>query len=111
MVLRGLALTLMLLLILEPVLRIISTTAHPPVLTVLVDESKSMGITDKSGDRSATVQTLLRSAALKHLSERSTVKYIAFSTSPRAIPPESLADLSFTGDGTDIAAALACCCN
>jgi hypothetical protein len=106
MVLRGLAIALMLLLILEPVLRIISTASHPPVLTVLVDESKSMGMTDKSGDRSATVLSLLRSHELRRIGEHATVQYVAFSTSPRTIPAESLAGISFTGDGTDIAEAL-----
>ena len=106
MVLRGLALLLLLLLFLEPILRIISTTVHRPVLSVLVDDSKSMGITDKSGDRAAQTRALLRSTALARIGERADVRTIAFSTGTVAVPADSLAALSFVGDGTDIAAAM-----
>lgn len=106
MTLRGLALLLLLLLFLEPLLRIISTTVHRPVLSVLVDNSKSMGITDKSGDRAARTREVLRSAALARIAERADVRYLAFSTNATIVPADSLASLSFSGDGTDIASAL-----
>lgn len=106
MTLRGLALLLLLLLFLEPLLRIISTTVHRPVLSVLVDDSKSMGITDKSGDRAAQAREVLRSAALARIAERADVRYLAFSTNATIVPADSLASLSFSGDGTDIASAL-----
>ena len=106
MVLRGLALLLLLLLFLEPILRIISTTVHRPVLSVLVDDSKSMGIADKSGDRAAQARAVLQSPPLAHIAERADVRYLAFSTGSVVVPADSLASLSFSGDGTDIATAV-----
>jgi hypothetical protein len=106
MVLRGIALLLLLLLLLEPVLHIISTTVHPPVLTVLVDDSKSMGITDMSGDRSAQVRAVLASPSLARVAGLADVEYVAFNTGTLHVPADSLQALSFNGDGTDIATAL-----
>ncbi|CAG1769147.1 hypothetical protein BAC2_00086 [uncultured bacterium] len=106
MVLRGLALLLLLLLFLEPILRIISTTVHRPVLSVLVDDSKSMGITDKSGNRASQARAILQSPPLARIAERADVRYVAFSTGALIVPPDSLDSLSFNGDGTDLASAM-----
>lgn len=106
MALRGLALLLLLLLFLEPILRIISTTVHRPVLTVLVDDSKSMAITDKSGDRASQVKELLRSERFQRIGDRADVQYILFSTDPHHVRTDPAGALTFAGDGTDIAGAI-----
>lgn len=104
--LRGTALALLILLLLEPILRITTTTDHPPVLTLAVDESRSMGITDRTGDRAEAVRALLRSPALERIRERAELRVVAFGTTPRSVPPESLAAFTPAADGTDIGAAL-----
>ncbi len=104
--LRGLTLALMAFLLCEPLLRFVFTTASAPTLTVLVDNSRSMSIMERGGSRGDVARALLRSPALKALSDRATVNIVPFGTTVRigeGIPSDSL---SFTDDGTDIAGAL-----
>ena len=105
-VLRGLTLALMVLLLCEPLLRLFVTTASAPTLTVLVDNSRSMSITDRGGSRGDVVRALLHSPALKALSERATVKIVPFGTHVRMGEDVTTDSLSFADDGTDIAGAL-----
>jgi len=58
-VLRGAALALVLLLLLEPVLRTSYSITHPPVIAILADRSASMTIVDRTGDRAEETRTLL----------------------------------------------------
>jgi hypothetical protein len=104
--LRGLTLALMVLLLCEPLLRFLVTTSSAPTLTVLVDNSRSMSITERGGSRGDVARSLLRSPVLTTLRERATVNIVPFGTTARldeGVTPDSL---SFTEDGTDIAGAL-----
>ena len=51
----------------EPLLRLISTSTEKPVLAVLIDDSKSMRIKDKTGDHYAHLRDVLQSAKLKNV--------------------------------------------
>ncbi len=64
-VLRSLSLSLLLLLLCEPLLRTILARVEPPAVAVLIDNSRSMSITDRIGKRSHELRTLLRSGALR----------------------------------------------
>jgi hypothetical protein len=59
-VLRGTALALVLLMLLEPVLRTSFDITHPPVVAILADRSASMTIVDRTGDRAEGTRKLLR---------------------------------------------------
>jgi len=48
-VLRALSLSLLLILLFEPLLRLVFSSQEPPVLAVLIDNSKSLQIVDKGG--------------------------------------------------------------
>jgi hypothetical protein len=104
--LRGTALALLLALLLEPVVRIVSSRSDPPVLTILIDNSKSLSITDRQGQRSAAVRALLNAPVFERLRSRAELRYVAFGISTRSLPADSLAALSFSDDGTDLAGAL-----
>jgi len=106
LILRGTVLITLLLLLLEPVIRILSTTTHPPVLTVLIDDSKSLSITDALGARPATVRSVLDAPVFRRIAEYADIRYVAFGVRARAVTPDSLSMLSFSDDGTDIAAAI-----
>jgi hypothetical protein len=102
--LRAFALFFLLVLILEPILRIVRIESKPPTIAVLVDDSKSMSLTDRMGDRSDITRELLKSEGIQKLSNLGRPLLFGFSSGLRAIPtPDSL---RFNGDATDISAAL-----
>jgi len=102
--LRALALFFLLLLILEPILRLVREESKPPTVAILVDDSKSMGLTDKMGNRAETVRALLKSDGIQKLSKLGRLEVFRFSSEFSAI---STADsLRFSGDATDISTAL-----
>ncbi len=104
--LRGTALGLIVLLLCEPSLRLVSSSVHPPVLAVLVDNSRSMRITDRAGDRATRVRELLRSDPLRAASARADLRFYTFGVSlqPFASPEEDT--LGLTENATNISAAL-----
>src|SRR4030042_1993940 len=55
LLLRGLGLFLLVLLLGEPLLSLVAHRSEKPVLAVLIDQSKSLTIRDKSGDRKETM--------------------------------------------------------
>jgi hypothetical protein len=104
--LRSLALSLMLMLLFEPLLSLISRSTQQPVLAVLIDNSKSMSIKDKTGDRAAHVKELLKSSAVKNAESIGEVRYVLFGAKTKeqsSINPDSLA---LNEDATDITSAL-----
>lgn len=107
LLLRASVLVLLVLALVDPIIRLISTTTTPPVLTLLVDNSRSMTVVDRLGDRSQQVRTLLESPALRTLASRTDLRTFSFGTSVRPVADENLDSLHFDEDGTDIAAALA----
>jgi hypothetical protein len=102
--LRALALFFLLLLVLEPILRLIKEEGKPPTVAVLVDDSKSMSLTDRLGNRSEIARALLKSDGIQELSKLGRLKFFRFSSGCNAIStPDSL---EFNGDATDISTAL-----
>ena len=103
-VLRSLSLFLLLLLVLEPILRLVWEESRPPTVAILVDNSKSMTLTDRGGNRAETVRSLLKSDEFQKLSQVGRTKLFRFAGGLDALPsPDSL---SFSGGGTDISTAL-----
>jgi hypothetical protein len=102
--LRALALFFLLLLILEPILRLVREENKPPTVAILVDDSKSMGLTDRMGNRSEIARALLKSDGIQKLSKLGRLELFRFSSELKAIStPDSL---HFNGDATDISTAL-----
>jgi len=101
--LRALALSLLLLAVFEPVLRLVRTDAVSPAVAVLVDVSQSMTI--HAGDRSRKLHDLLRDPTLVPGGVRA--EYLPFD-GKLAKPLETLPDsMPLTGELTDIAGAFA----
>ncbi|MGA9365175.1 MAG: vWA domain-containing protein [Bacteroidota bacterium] len=102
--LRALALFFLLLLILEPILRLVRKESKPPTVAVLVDDSKSMSLTDRMGDRSEIARALLKSDGIQKLSKLGRLLFFRFSSEVGAIPIPDF--VRFNGDATDISRAL-----
>jgi hypothetical protein len=104
--LRGLSLFLLFLLLGEPLLSLVYHRSEKPILAVLVDQSKSITIQDRTGDRKERLLKALDSPAFKAITSRSEVLFGAFDTKLRFPHSISRDSLSFEGDGTDIGGAL-----
>jgi hypothetical protein len=104
--LRGLSLFILFLLLGEPLLSLVYHRSEKPVLAVLADQSKSMTIQDKIGDRKERLLKALDSPAFKTISSTSEILFGAFDTKLRFLQTISKDSLSFAGDGTDIGGAL-----
>lgn len=106
MIVRGVALFLLFLLIGEPLLSLVYHRLDKPVLAVLIDQSKSMTIQDKSGDRKAALLKTLDSPALRTLEGSSTLLFGVFDTKLHLLQSYAKDSISFAGEGTDIGGAL-----
>jgi len=106
-ILRSASLFLLLALLLEPVLRLVFTSTQLPVLAVLVDNSKSMAITDKAGSRKEALLAALSSNVLRQIGNNAEVRYYLFDAGLHPIGQPTSDTLTAAGDATDISAALA----
>ena len=103
-ILRGTALALLLILLLEPVLRTSFVIHHPPVVAILADRSASMTIVDRTGNRAEQIKKLLTSVIPDAIPAGVETELYSFGTSlrgPLRQPPDTLGD-----ETTDIAGAL-----
>ncbi len=103
-VLRSIALTLLLVFLFEPLLRFVSTSTQKPVLAVLVDDSKSMSIKDRTGDRSEILKRFLSEKGFKNPSDE--IRLYKFGTKPQQIEASTIDSLRIDEGATDITAAL-----
>jgi hypothetical protein len=104
--LRALGLFLLFLLVGEPLLSMVYHRFEKPVLALLLDQSKSMTIQDKTGDRKTTLLKTLDSPELQTLESKSDVLFGAFDTKLRVFRSFTKDSISFAGEGTDIGGAL-----
>ncbi len=103
-VLRSVAVFMAFILISEPILTFISKTAKLPTIAILIDDSKSMGIKDRIGDRREYVKRI--ADKLTQIKIQGEKKFFTFSGDVKertGFTPESL---SFSGGVTDIGSAL-----
>jgi hypothetical protein len=105
-ILRALGLFFLFLLIGEPLLSLVYHRFEKPVLALLLDQSKSMTIQDKTGDRKAILLKTLDSPELQSLESKSDVLFGAFDTKLHIFQSFTKDSVSFAGDGTDIGGAL-----
>lgn len=104
--LRATSLSLVLLLLFEPLLRLTVSSTQLPVLAVLVDNSKSMRIKDKTGDRKSVLSATLQDRALNQATQNADVKIFTFGTKLREAPSQLSDSLALDEEATDISAAL-----
>ena len=104
--LRSVSLFLLLLFLFEPLAHLVFTSQRPPTLAVLVDNSKSMGMTDRVVNRRDQLRGLLDSSPLRNLASGSVSRYFVFGASARPLLSVAPDSLSLNEDATDISSAL-----
>jgi hypothetical protein len=104
--LRGFALAAALLLLLEPILGLAFQRAQKPVVAVLLDRSASMTLADSGATRAQQALGALALPWLERLGKNAEISFFAFSDSLRAVAADSLQDISFSGDGSNVSGAL-----
>jgi hypothetical protein len=80
LVLRGIALTLVLVLLTQPLVHLSFTSVEPPTLAILVDNSTSMRIADKQGSRAEALSAALRSSVFPRIAKHADVRLYTFGT-------------------------------
>ncbi|MFN3135632.1 MAG: hypothetical protein ACK44H_08700 [Candidatus Kryptonium sp.] len=103
-VLRSIAVFIAFLLISEPILTLISKSTKLPTIAILIDNSKSMGIKDRLGDRKKYTKEIVDK--LSQIKIRGEKKFFTFSGDVDEIKNFTPDSLSFTGGVTDIGVAL-----
>jgi hypothetical protein len=104
--LRALSLSLIFLILFEPIFRLISSSNQSPVLAVLIDDSQSMTIKDGNGDRAKIVKQFLQKKQFRNVPSDVRVQYYKVASklgSSEGGIPDSL---SFKGETTDLSAVL-----
>jgi hypothetical protein len=76
--LRGLAVSLILILLAGPLLRLSFTSVEPPVLALLIDNSSSMRVADQHGNRADALRTLLRSDTFARIGKHAVLRPFTF---------------------------------
>ena len=104
-VLRSLGLFLLFLLLGEPLVSLVTHAVERPVVAVLVDDSQSMTITDRAGERGRVLKSVLRSDVWQRIAREGTVKYFQFSSKVKSASSIDDDSLTFKGEATDIAEA------
>jgi len=105
-VLRTFALALALLLLFEPVFTLGLQREQKPTIAVLVDRSASMNLADSTMKRAEAVRQAFSLPWKKELEKRATVAVFSFSDSLRRMNVDTLPQMQFTGDGSDLSGAL-----
>lgn len=103
---RAIALFLLFFLIGEPLLSFLNRTTEPPQTLVLVDNSRSMTIADKSGVRSEQLRSVLSSDALASLADPGEARYALFDSRFRLLSSFTFDSLALSGDATNLSQAL-----
>ncbi len=104
--LRTLSLSIFAILLFSPVLRLTRTSSERPIVGVLVDNSKSMRLTDRGGSRAAEVRTLLNGPEFSRITRNADVRFSTFGLHTRPAPSLPADTLPLDEEATDIAGAL-----
>ncbi len=105
-VLRSLALSLLLIFLFEPLVRLISSSTQNPALAVLIDNSKSLKITDKTGNRLSALRSVLAGGTLKDVGSAGEQQFYTFGTTTQRVDSQSLDSLAADEGATDMTSAL-----
>lgn len=105
-VLRTLGLFLLFVLIGGPIVSLLSRSEHPPTTVMLIDDSRSMAIADKGGNRADVLLKALASATVQELAQEGDVRFVKFDNRAENVEPFDSDSLKFSGDQTNISRAL-----
>jgi hypothetical protein len=100
--LRTLSFSIILFLIFEPLLTLIRKSEEKPVLTVLIDNSKSMSVTDKAGNRIESLRKIFESGIFNEINKYGDVKFVTFSDKARLYDDFKIDSLNYSGNITDL---------
>ncbi len=101
--LRGLALTLLIFAVCEPLFKLVHHSTLPPVVAVLVDNSLSMAMTDDAGNREQILRSMVSEKNLHTLLSPADPEFFTFASSLHKLDRDTL---HLDGTTTDIASAL-----
>ena len=104
--LRFISLFILLFLLLEPVAIFLSLRHERPVIAVLTDNSASMSLTDRIGNRKTILDSLLRSDTIQNLSHNYDLHYYQFADVALPYYPDQEESLTVQGRATNIGGAL-----
>ena len=100
--LRTFAFSLLLLLIFEPLLTLIKNNKEEPILAVLIDNSKSMSIDEKSYNRSEELKNIINSNIFSEVNQIGKTEYFLFADKLKHINNFTSDSIDFSGNSTDI---------
>ena len=89
----------------EPLLTLITRSVEPPVVAVLIDQSLSMAIGEKTGNRAEKLRSVLRAPVWQELGKAGPVSYAAFAGSVHRYDRFTVDSLRLEGEETDIGGA------
>jgi hypothetical protein len=101
-VLRSIALVLLLILLFEPIVRIVHRQDQPPRIAVLIDDTQSMTVKDKNGDRSALLRQWLRDGRLTSIPGSVETKFYTFTSKLHGGEASTPDSLMLSGETTDL---------
>lgn len=104
--LRILSIIFLLILIFDPKIDSERDKSRRPQLHILIDNSASMSLTDKTGPRSEVLSGLLKSPVTEELDKKFDLRFYSFSDSLREMPDFTPDSLKLNGSLTGITAAL-----
>jgi hypothetical protein len=104
--LRIFALALALVLLFEPVFTLGWQRTQKPAVAVLVDRSASMNLADSTVRRAEVVRQTFSLPWIKELEKRAAIAGFSFSDSLRRMNLDTLPQMHFNGDGSDLGGAL-----
>lgn len=105
-VIRSFALTLLLFVIFEPVISFITIENKKPTVAVLLDNSQSMTVSEKSAQQINEIRKILDSKIFENNLKETEIKYYTFSSSLTKLKEYLSGAVNYSGEVTDIAAAL-----
>ncbi len=104
-VVRSLALTLLLFVIFEPIISFINTENKQPTVAVLLDNSQSMTVSEKSGQQITDLRKILDSKIIENNLKGPALTYFTFSSGLTKLKEYFASAINYSGEVTDIAAA------
>ena len=94
------------LLLFEPLARLLFSSTQPPMLAVLIDNSRSMRLVDRVGDRAEQLHTILRADLSRLLPPGSTLRAYTFGSRWNPFDLGTVDSLGLNEEVTDISTAL-----
>jgi hypothetical protein len=104
--LRGTLLALLLLLLSEPLLRLVFSNERPPAVALLIDNSQSMRLTDGGRMRSRYLDSLLLPRLIRPLAETGTLSAYTFGSALRPLADPGDRPRTYDEEVTDLSGAL-----